>query len=238
MECCNAPATHQRHISLALKDHIGKICHVYLDNIVIWSQSLEEHRVNVMAVLSTLWNARLYCFMKKYNLFCSEIYFLRHRISPHSIEANSSKVQQIIDWPCPCNAKEVHHFFGLVHYISAFLPQLSEHTSILSPLIYKECNTNFLPWTPEHQVTFKAIKGLIPSCDCLTTIDHASPSENKIFVTCNASKCWTGAILSFSPSWESTQPVAFKSHSLKGAELHYPTHEQELLSIIHVLQKW
>jgi len=189
MDCHNAPAIHQQCISLALKDHIEKICHVYLDDIIIWSQSLEEHKENVAAILATLRNACLYCSMKKSNLFCSEIDFLGHHISACGIEADSSKVQQIMNWPHPCNAKEVRHFLGLVRYISVFLLQLAEPTSVLSPLTHKECNTDFPLWTPDHQVTFEAIKGLVLSCDCLTTIDHVSPGNNRIFVICDATKC-------------------------------------------------
>lgn len=176
--------------------------------------------------------------MKKSNLFCSETDFLGHHISLKGIEANSSKVQKIIDWPCPCSAKEVRCFLGLVCYIAVFLSQLAEHTSVLSHPTHKECNSDFPPWLPDHQFVFNAIKGLVLSRNCLMTIDHASPGDNKIFVICDASKCQTGAVLSFGPTWESTQPVAFESRSLKGAELHYLTHKQELLSIIHALQKW
>lgn len=84
-------------------------------------------------------------------------------------------------------AKQVHQFLGLVCYISAFLPALAEHTSVLTPLMKKECNVNFPPWDSQHQHEFEAIKGLVLSCDCLTSIDHHSLANNKIFVTCNAS---------------------------------------------------
>ena len=97
MSCCNTPTTHQWHVFLALKDHIGKFCHVYLDDIVIWSQSVKEHKKNIAAVLNSLHKARLYCSIKKSNLFCSEIDFLGHHISPRGIEANSAKVQCIMN---------------------------------------------------------------------------------------------------------------------------------------------
>src|SRR6202011_3483739 len=61
---------------------------------------------------------------------------------------------------------------------------------------------------------------------------------NKIFVTCDASNWRTGAVLSFGPSWETARPVAFDSTQLKDAQLNYPTHEKELLTIIHALSKW
>jgi hypothetical protein len=56
---CNAPATHQRRMTDALQEHIGKICHVYLDDIIIWSQTLEEHERNCTTVLEALRKASI-----------------------------------------------------------------------------------------------------------------------------------------------------------------------------------
>ena len=234
----NSPATHQRRVTLALRDLIGRICHVYLDDIIIWSQSVEEHERNITLVLEALQNAHLYCSSKKSALFNTEINFLGHTISQRGIEADGSKVEQILNWPTPKSAKEVRQFLGLVRYISAFLPALAEHTTVLTPLTRKECNKLFPPWTSEHHDAFESIKGLVVSCDCLTTIDHQNPGDNKIFVTCDASQKRTGAVLSFGPTWETSRPVAFESRQLHGAELHYPVHEQEMLAIIRALKKW
>jgi len=77
----NLPATHQRCITVALKDYIGKICHVYLDDIIIWSNSLAEHQMNVALILEVLQKAELYCSTKKSTLFTMEIDFLSHHIS-------------------------------------------------------------------------------------------------------------------------------------------------------------
>ncbi|KAF8236499.1 hypothetical protein L208DRAFT_1526514 [Tricholoma matsutake] len=103
----------------------------------------------------------------------------------------------------PRSAKQVHQFLGLVCYISVFLLVLAEHTSVLTLLMKKECNGSFPVWTVEHQFAFDTIKGLVLSWDCLILIDHNDPRENKIFVTCDASKQCTGAVLSFGESWES-----------------------------------
>lgn len=164
--------------------------------------------------------------------------FLGHTISQRGIKADGSKVKQILNWPMPRTAKEVCQFLGLVRYISTFLLALAEHTTVLSPLTHKECNKLFPLWTAEHHHTFKSIKVLIVSCDCLTTIDHQNLGENKIFVTCDASQKRTGTVLSFGPTWESARPIAFKSRQLCSAELHYPVHEQEMLAIIRALKKW
>src|ERR1700677_4719669 len=72
----NSPATHQRCVTLALKEYIGKICHVYLDDIVIWSQTLDEHKQNVSKIMEALRTVELFCSIKKSNLFMTEMDFL------------------------------------------------------------------------------------------------------------------------------------------------------------------
>ena len=84
----------------------------------------------------------------------------------------------------------------------------------------------------EHQAAFESIKGLMTSAECLTTIDHESPRDNKIFVTCDASDWRIGATLSFGQTWETAWLVAFNSMQLKPAEKNYPVHKKELLAII------
>jgi hypothetical protein len=116
----NAPAIHQHRVMAALRPWIGKICHIYLDDIVIWSDTVEEHIANVCIILNALQEASLYCNPHKTKLFQLEIMFLGHRISAHGIEADSSKADRIVNWPRPCSAKEVRQFCGLVRYVSSF----------------------------------------------------------------------------------------------------------------------
>lgn len=221
-----------------LSNLIGQICHVYLDDIIIWSLSLAEHKANIALVLEALRAAQLYCLTKKSSLFATEVHFLGHDISVEGIATDGSKVERVLHWQVLTSVKQVQQFLGLVRYISMFLPMLVEHTAILMPLMKKECNKSFPAWTSEHQSAFEAIKGLVLGRNCLTTIDHHNPGDNQIYVTCDASKRHMGAMLSFGKSWESARLVAFKSRQLKAAELHYPVHEQEMLSIMRALMKW
>ena len=233
----NSLATHQQHVTLALKEYIGNICHVYLDDIIIWLSSLAEHQTNVTLILEALWKSELYCSTKMLMLFTTEIDFLGHHISVWGIEADTSKVACILNWLAPQSAKHIWQFLGLVQYIAAFLPTLAEHTAVLTPLTRKEFNTVLPLWTTEHQQAFDAIKQLVVSWDCLTTINYETPGENKIFITCDASKCRTGAVLAFGLTWETAWPVAFKSWQLNTAQHNYPVHEQEMLAIMWALKK-
>ena len=134
----NAPAIHQRRVTKALGNLIGAICHIYLDDIVIWSKDIDEHERNIRKVLQALDDAHLYCNPKKTKLFCPKINFLGHHISPRGIEADTSKTEHIMTWPIPRNATQVRGFLGLVRYISTFLPKLAEHTATLNTLTQKK----------------------------------------------------------------------------------------------------
>jgi RNase H-like domain found in reverse transcriptase len=174
--------------------------------------------------MATLRNTRLYCNPDKCEFFQREVDFLGHHISECSIQPKSSM--------------DVHAFLGLVRYVSTFLPKLADHTCILTPLTTKECHKVFPPWTIAHQTVFKAIKALVVSADCLTTINHKNPGDDKIFVTCDSSNWRSGATLSFGPTWETARPVTFDLMQLKDTEKNYPIHEKELLAIICALKKW
>ena len=119
----NSPSIHQRQVTNTLRPLIGKICHVYLYNIVIWSDTIEEHIKNTRTVMQAIKDAKLYVNERKTNLFCTSINFLGHHISELGIEADSTKVTKIMDWPTPTSATEVHQFLGLVRYIGTFLPK-------------------------------------------------------------------------------------------------------------------
>lgn len=162
MGLCNAPAIHQQHVTAALHEFIGCFCHIYLDNIVIWLDTLEEHYDNIRKVLQALCDAQLYVNMKCH-LYCTEIDFLRHHISANGIKADASKVDCILNWPALATAKQVQSFLGLVQYISVFLPCLAEYTSVLHELTTYECDLLFLGWTKKHQHAFDMIKQIVIS---------------------------------------------------------------------------
>jgi len=234
----NSPPTHQQRMNHALRHLIGKICHVYLNDIIIWSQTLEAHEKNVESVLLALRDAHLLCSLKKTSLFCMEVDFLGHHISARGIEPDASKIEKITNWKSPWSSKEVRQFLGLVRYVAIFLPKLADFTHILTPLTTKASDASFPTWTADHEAAFLGIKSLVLSADCLTTIDHVNPGPNHIFVTCDASDWRTGAVLSFGETWETARPVAYESQQLNDAQRNYPVHEKELLAIIRALDKW
>ena len=95
------------HPSPSLFKYIGVICHVYLDGIVIWSNSIQEHQKNVRTILQALREAHLYCSTKKSHLFATEVDFLGHHISELGVEPDGKKVEKIQKWPVPRCAKDM-----------------------------------------------------------------------------------------------------------------------------------
>lgn len=238
MGCRNALATHQRRMCAALRPFIGKICHVYLDDIIIWSSSVAEHLRNVEKILQALREHSLFCSPKKTDLFCTSLQFLGHIILAKGIEADPSMVEAVTKWPIPRTATEVRSFLGLVRFMASFIPNLAEHTAILTPLMSKEAEKNFPKWSAAEQQAFEAIKTIVLSKQCLTTIDHENPGDREIYVTCNASERGTGAVLVFGTSWETARPVTFDSMQLSVCQRNYPVHKKELLAIVRALTKW
>ena len=231
----NSLAIHQWQVTKALQSLIGNI---YLDDIIIWSDTVEDHIHDIWAVFAALKVAKLYINEKKTNLFQTKLKFLGHKISTCGIEANEKKADTILAWPVLKTATQTWAFIGLVWYLSAFLPGLVMHTGALADLITKDADHKFPKWTNMHQHSFNGIKKLVVSCDCLTTIDLPLMPDYKIYVTTNASDLGSGAVLSFGKTWETARPVAFKSMTFKGAQLNYPVHEKEMLAIIRALMKW
>jgi len=91
----------------ALRELIGKICHIYLDDIIIWSATVEQHERHVHLVLATLRKAKLHCNVKKCQFLKLDIEFLGHQISVRGIEPQTSKIDKILNWPVPKSATDV-----------------------------------------------------------------------------------------------------------------------------------
>jgi hypothetical protein len=102
----NLPPIHQWRMTAALCKLLGKICHIYLYDIVIWLDTVEQHTEHMRLVLGALQKAKLYCNLKKCHFYLLEMDFLSHHISARGIKANTSKVDKILQWPTPQNTTD------------------------------------------------------------------------------------------------------------------------------------
>ncbi|SGY45138.1 BQ5605_C001g00251 [Microbotryum silenes-dioicae] len=237
MGLCNAPATHQRRVNEALQGLLGTICFVYLDDITIFADTLEEHEARVRQVLDALRRAELYCSPTKTNLATAECSFLGHIINRAGVHADPKKVQRIEDWSLPKTVKELRGFLGLVQYLRKFIPGLAEHTAALTPLTRQGLSSIATLWIPNEVRHFKAIKAIVTSLDCLRPPDH-SANAAPFWVMTDASNQGIGGVLLQGQEWKVARPIAYWSRQYIPAERNYPTHEQELLAIVEALKEW
>ncbi|KAH9452356.1 hypothetical protein Pst134EB_033517 [Puccinia striiformis f. sp. tritici] len=236
MGLTNAPATHQARLEEALGELVNSVCVVYLDDIVLYSDSFAEHEQHVRRVLERLRAANLYCSPKKTKLFQEKVKFLGHWISADGICADDEKVADILDWPSPRSAKGVKKFLGTVQWMKKFIDGLQKYVGTLTPLTSSKLDPKAFHWGEAEEAAFVNIKRLMTSLPCLKNVDFES--DDPLWLFTDASGSGLGAALFQGKEWKSASPIAYKSHLMTPAEKNYPVHEQELLAVIHALQKW
>ncbi|CDR49787.1 RHTO0S33e00188g1_1 [Rhodotorula toruloides] len=233
---CNAPATHQARVNKALRHLIGVCCQAFVDDVIIYSRTVEEHEENCRAVLEALRAAGLYCSMKKTDLFTLHTEFLGHVISREGIQADPSKTEKIKSWPRLRTVTQVRGFLGLVQYLRKFIPLLAEHTAVLTPLTKKGLTDISSLWGQKEEVAFEAIKRIVTLLPVLRALDQ--DSDEPIWLMTDASKVGLGAVLLQVEDWKTARPCGFYSRQYIPAERNYPTHEQELLAVVAALKAW
>jgi len=225
---CNAPATFQRQMN-SLFGHLPFV-KVYLDDILIHSNSVEEHQRHLDHVLGILRKNQFQTSLKKCQFWQTEVEFVGHIVRPGGLAMVKNKIEAIKDWETPISATDVRSFLGLANYYRRFVKGFAAIARPLNELTRK--NQRF-GWTPRHQAAFEALKNVLTSSPLLLIPDTSKP----FVIHTDASDSATGAVLS-QDQGNGLQPVAFLSATLKDAEKNYSTYDKEMLAIIHACQAW
>lgn len=236
MGLTNGPATHQARVEEALGDLIGRICVVYIDDIVVFSNSVEEHEEHVRQVLEKLRSARLYCSPSKSKLFRRKVNFLGHEISGDGICPDEAKVEKLSKWKTPGSQKQLLRFLGTVQFLKKFIDGLSHYVGTLSPLTSTKKKHETFKWGKAEDDAFENIKRIVTTLPVLKTMNYDSGEPVWLFT--DASGHGLGAALFQGVEWDKSSPIAYESRTMTPAERNYPVHEQELLAVINALQKW
>ena len=225
---CNAPSVFQKAINHTLRPLIGKFAVVYLDDILIYSRTEEEHEQHLRAVLELLRKDGWYCNGGKLQWFLKEIRFLGHIITEDGVKADPAKLEPIKNWPFPENVQEVRQFLGTTNYFRKFV---EKYAQIAAPLV--ELTKKNLPeslWkTPERLEAFQKLKDALVSPQVLAVPDFTKPWE----VWTDASGFCCGGIL-----LQEGRPVAFHSKMMDETQKRYPTHDRELLAVFQAYSVW
>lgn len=229
----NAPATFQRAIDDILRIHIGKICYVYIDDVIVFGKSLEEHLKNLSIILKTLNEAGLKIQMDKSEFLHSEVEFLGYLISSDGVKPNEKKIETIKVFPEPKSIKEIRSFLGMMGYYRRFVKDFAKIAKPLTNLLRGEGNhsNKKIKLTNDQKVCFEKMRNILTSSDILIYPDYSKP----FILTTDASDYAIGAVLSQGEVGKD-KPIHFASRTLSKTEEKYSVPEKEMLAIFWALQ--
>ena len=225
----NAPATFQRMINHVLRD-CWSFARAYIDDIVVFSGSWEEHLTHLHKVLHCLQVANLTVKMSKCQFGRVEVHYLGHIIGGGEVRPDPEKLSAVRDYPIPISKKQVRAFLGLAGYYRRFVPHFSTIAEPLTELT-KSRNPDKVKWTDDCEVVFCKLKEILVAPPVLKVVE---PDKPYILQT-DASELGLGAVLSQLKDGEE-HPVAFVSRKLLPREKNYSVIEKECLAIVWSLQ--
>uniref|UniRef100_A0A674MXQ5 Gypsy retrotransposon integrase-like protein 1 n=1 Tax=Takifugu rubripes TaxID=31033 RepID=A0A674MXQ5_TAKRU len=228
----NAPAVFQALINDVLRDMLNKFIFVYLDDILIFSESEEEHVQHVRLVLQRLLENRLFVKAEKCDFHTTSISFLGFVVSWGQLSPDPAKVRAVMEWPTPSSRRQLQQFLGFANFYRRFI---RDYSKVAAPLTRLTSTLLSFRWTPEAEAAFNRLKVLFSSSPILT---HPDPSRQFV-VEVDASDVGVGAVLSQrSGEDQKLHPCAFFSHRLSPAERNYDVGNKELLAVVLALQEW
>jgi len=225
---CNAGSTFQRLMDVVMSGLHLDVCLVYLDDIILFSRTVEEHLERLVRVLGRLRTAGLKLKPEKCSLIQRSVSFLGHVVSGDGIATDPQKVKIVTDWPVPNSVKEVRSFLALAGYYRRFVKGYANIAAPLHALTKK--NQSFV-WNEKTQKAFESLK------EALTTPPILAMSEDngEFVLDTDASDQTIGAVLS--QVQDGTEKViAYASRSLDKREINYCITRKELLSIVYSLK--
>ena len=232
---CNAPATFQRLMNQVLRKYLGKFVLVYLDDIIIYSKTFEEHKEHVRLVFEALRAASLMMKPKKCKFAQKELRFLGHIISAEGIRTDPDKIAKMVTISPLSNLKELRSRLGLFSYYRQFIKGFSDITRPMYELTREE-NGKIVPfeWTAARQKAFEIIKAKLATAPVV-----AHPNFDKSFILyTDASGGGVGAVLHQKGEDGRERIIACASRTYNEHEKKYPITEQECLAVVWGVEKF
>ena len=185
----NAPATFQTYINKALHPWLDVFCTAYIDDILIYSNTLEEHREHVRTILQALQKAGLHLDIRKCEFEVNEVTYLGMIISDSGVKMDPTKIHAITSWQPPSNLKDIQGFLGFANFYRRFIRGFSR---LVRPLVALTCKGAVFNWSSACEKAFQNLKAAFTSAPVLR---HFDPSR-EVFVETDASDFVSSGILS------------------------------------------
>ncbi|WVZ76592.1 hypothetical protein U9M48_024557 [Paspalum notatum var. saurae] len=215
----NAPTYFMNLMNKVFMEYLDKFVVVFIDDILIYSKTDEEHEEHLRLVLQKLREHKLYAKLSKCEFWLDQVPFLGHIVSKGGIMVDPSKISSVMDWKVPQVVKEVRGFLGLAGYYRRFIESFFKIAKSMTSLLEKGVP---FTWTKERQATFDELKKRLTTAPVLIL-----PDLTKSFtVYCDASKEGWGCVL-----MREGKVIAYASRQLRKHEVNYPTHDLELAAV-------
>eukprot|EP00253_Pinus_taeda_P019676 PITA_19676 len=222
----NAPATFMCLMNNIFHQYLDRFVLIFIDDILIYSCTIEEHQEHLRMVLQTLREHQLYAKFSKCDFSKEEIQYLGHVITRDGIAVDPEKIKAIMEWPVPKDVVDIRSFMGLTGYYRRFVEGFSK---VAFPITSLQKKGRAFQWTQNCQKSFEQLKHLLTTAPILSI---ANPDKD--YVVCiDASKEGLGGVL-----MQEGKVLAYESRKLKEHEQKYSAYDLELADVIHALKMW
>ena len=221
----NAPATFQRLMERVLTGLQWDICLVYLDDVIVFSPTLEGHFDRLAQVFARIRSAGLKLKPTKCHLLQRQVGYLGHVVSEDGIQTDPDKTRAVEEWPTPRTVGDVRSFMGLCGYYRRFVPDFA---TLAKPLVQLTEKNKTFSWGEAEAAAFHQLKHLLTTAPILGYPDPKLP----FVLDTDASDVGIGAVLSQVCDGKE-RVIAYGSRTLTKAERRYCITRRELLAVVH-----
>ena len=222
----NAPAAFMDLMNRVCSQYLDKFVIVFIDDILIYSKSNEEHSNHLKLILELLRKEKLYAKFSKCEFWLKSVQFLGHAVSSQGNHVDPAKISAIQSWEVPKSATQIPQFLGLSGYYRRFIENFSIVAKPLTLLTHKD--TKFI-WTEKQEKAFRTLKEKLTTAPILSLPD----GNDGFSIYSDASFQGFGCVLQ-----QNSKVIAYASRRLKKHEENYTTHDLELGAVIFALKLW
>ncbi|GJU53050.1 putative reverse transcriptase domain-containing protein [Tanacetum coccineum] len=222
----NAPVIFMDLMNRVCRPYLDKFVIVFIDDILIYFKTQEEHVEHLRLVLELLKKDKLYAKFSKCEFWLREVQFLGHVINGNGIHVDPSKIEAVKNWKAPRTSTEVRSFLGLARYYRRFIKNFSKIAKSLTILTQK---SKTFDWGEEQELAFQTLKDKLCNAPVLALPD--GPEDFVVY--CDAFGIGLGYVLI-----QRGKVIAYASRQLKIHEKNYTTHDLELGAVVFALKIW
>ncbi len=229
----NALSIFQEFMNEVFREFLHRFVIVYIDDILIFSRNLADHRHHVAQVLQKLRQFRLYLKLEKCEFHRSTVQFLGYIIRREGIQMDQGKVTAVAEWPTPQTIKELQRFLGFANFYRRFIKGFSLLTASLTTLLRGKPKS--LSWSSNAHEAFDSLKTAFSPAPILRHPDPHVPFVVEVDASTTGARAVLSQLFGEPPR---LQPCAYYSKKLTSAEQNFDIGNRELLAITLALEEW